>query len=266
MRKAMQCVVVVLFCSIGWLPSAAKPSKEQKKAVEESLKGRYKVTRMYGVGIKLLQALSEDTDSRPSKQRKTTTDSDRGGIKEAGDVFVVNKEGLYASSDEDYASRNAVIIRNGQAIELPGRKEVFPEKGDRFYLTKIKVQDDGIRFDWLSQKQVPVFAVKGGQESRQRVCMITVFDLRGDLSLIAEAKTDEIAGLVEQWLMPEKKVVAAAEKAKNVSLEVGMSEEQIVVQLGKPNKTIQVGAKKYMKYPDMTITVEGGKATDIKVE
>jgi hypothetical protein len=59
--------------------------------------------------------------------------------------------------------------------------------------------------------------------------------------------------------------VAAAEEAKkNVTIEPGMSKDEVIKILGEPLKTISFGEKTMLKYDDMVVELREGKVVDVK--
>ncbi len=65
----------------------------------------------------------------------------------------------------------------------------------------------------------------------------------------------------EEYLQTTK---AAAEAAKNVRIEPGMSEKDVIGALGEPVKRIQFGKKTILKYPDITVEFEDNKVVEVK--
>ena len=53
---------------------------------------------------------------------------------------------------------------------------------------------------------------------------------------------------------------------KNVDIDLGMSEDEILQKLGQPTRTVRVGNQKSLVYADMTITVTDGKVSDVKLK
>lgn len=63
----------------------------------------------------------------------------------------------------------------------------------------------------------------------------------------------------------QQQAAAAPEPAKEPqSIEKGQTEDQVVAAFGKPDKIVNLGAKKLYIYKDMKITFVGGKVTDVQ--
>jgi hypothetical protein len=68
----------------------------------------------------------------------------------------------------------------------------------------------------------------------------------------------------QEYLQANKTAAQAEKAAKNVRIEPGMSEDNVIGILGEPAKRIQFGKKTILKYQDITIELEQGKVTDVK--
>jgi len=71
---------------------------------------------------------------------------------------------------------------------------------------------------------------------------------------------------IGKYLVPEAEAAEVSQSAKTIELNIGAAEEDVRKQLGEPTRIIKVGKQTFLKYPDMTITIEDGKVINIKVE
>lgn len=73
---------------------------------------------------------------------------------------------------------------------------------------------------------------------------------------------------INQYLVPTQEYLqaqkTAAEAAKNVRIEPGMTEDNVIRTLGEPTKRIQFGTKTILKYQDVTVELEDDKVTEVK--
>jgi hypothetical protein len=84
---------------------------------------------------------------------------------------------------------------------------------------------------------------------------------------------DAVIKEIDPYLLPAseykeaaKQAAVAAESAKKIDIQPGMSKEEVVKSLGEPLKTITFGSKTILKYKDMTIELQDGKVTDVKAD
>lgn len=77
---------------------------------------------------------------------------------------------------------------------------------------------------------------------------------------------DLISSTVGKYLQPTEKAEKALKAEKNIEIDIGATEEEVIEKLGEPLKTIRFGPQKTLKYPDMTVTLKDGKVSDVKVE
>jgi hypothetical protein len=75
-----------------------------------------------------------------------------------------------------------------------------------------------------------------------------------------------IVATVNKYFQPTDQAEKLLKAAKNIEIEIGATEEDVVAKLGEPLRTIRVGSQKTLKYPDMTIILKDGKVSEVKVE
>ncbi len=78
---------------------------------------------------------------------------------------------------------------------------------------------------------------------------------------------DEIGAYLvptDEYQKQEKDAAAKAEAKKDVTIQPGMTKEEVVKILGEPSKIITFGEKTLLKYPDMTVELQNGKVVDLK--
>src|SRR5258708_11520526 len=57
---------------------------------------------------------------------------------------------------------------------------------------------------------------------------------------------------------------APAKESKQIEITVGMKKEDVIKALGEPVKAIVFGKKTFLKYADITVTLEEDKVTEVK--
>jgi len=68
----------------------------------------------------------------------------------------------------------------------------------------------------------------------------------------------------DEYQEAKRKASETAEERKHVTIQPGMSKDEVVQILGEPVKTITFGAKTMLKYADITVELQDGKVTDVK--
>ena len=89
--------------------------------------------------------------------------------------------------------------------------------------------------------------------------------------VIESGNYDAVVHEINQYLLPTgeyKGAVAAAQQAKEgpkkIDIQPGMSKDDVVKNLGEPDKTITFGPKTILKYKDVTVELEADKVTEVK--
>lgn len=71
---------------------------------------------------------------------------------------------------------------------------------------------------------------------------------------------------INKYLLPESEAQELANGGKNIEIEPGMTEEQVIQKLGQPLQSVKFGDQKSLKYRGMTVVLKDGKVVDVKVE
>ncbi len=71
---------------------------------------------------------------------------------------------------------------------------------------------------------------------------------------------------INKYLLPESEAQELANANKNIDIEPGMTEEQVIQKLGQPLQSVKFGDQKTLKYKGMTVVLKDGKVIDVKVE
>jgi hypothetical protein len=133
--------------------------------------------------------------------------------------------------------------------------------GEKFWVTKIQVEGDGVTFTFLSDPfQDTRYAstlkfpyAKGQTPSADQV-----------LATVAEViKIDGDSGGGSQGAEQQAAADApAAAPTKTIAL--GQSKDQVVQSFGQPTKVVQLGAKEIDYYSDMKVTFTNNKVTNVE--
>jgi hypothetical protein len=213
---------------------------------------------------------------------------DPSGNVNGGSILVLQKDGLlmYPTSmpsppQSNYA--NGRISRNplgkgffgdlGNAMLVPGQSAQIPQRnagaGEKFWLTKADVKDDGVILGLLSDVYDGV---------RWRAELKFPFPKKSPppadllLSRIGEAVTVQTVEPPAAPPQPQPGPDAPlapiappppppADAAPPAAITVGQTVDQVLALLGQPKSIVDLGAKKIYVYPDIKVTFVDGKMT-----
>jgi hypothetical protein len=263
---------------------------------------------------------AEDQNSKAAIQKKleteyqvTKTTDDKSDIVTAGSVLVLHKDKVLMVAATSTANPCMNTYKDGRISptracgageklrRLPGFGRVpgggsAPAtrnfvSGEKFWVTKIDVRDNGIVFDFFTDA-VPA----GDQGVRYRAALTIPFGaltptveeaLKAVAEVITVAPSDDkdakggkgdkqqpAQGGEQEAAAPSQPAPAPAAEAPPAAIEapppppvevtVGTTTDQVVAALGNPLRTAKVGAKTIYFYKDMKITFVNGKVTDIQ--
>jgi len=84
-------------------------------------------------------------------------------------------------------------------------------------------------------------------------------------TVIKAGDTKTVIAEINKYLLPKEEAAAAMDAEKNIEIEIGLTEAQVIQKLGQPLKSIKVGAQKSLKFTDMTVTLTDGKVSEVKL-
>ncbi len=219
------------------------------------------VAGMVGVGQAAERGLVES--ALRAKYQITKTGLDRIRITEPGTVLVIQKEGISGDLSSDMTFLNNKV-RDGQVGQAGGWAASMQEKktsrvlkvGDKVYVFKIEVKDDQVRYFVITCDTYDVNV--GGSTRQTRYKALLSFELGKEF--LATAEVEDIKKVVDQVIVPESELKAANTK----SVEMGQSPGQVEAILGRPDKVVNLGAKKIYVYKDMKIVFVDEKVSDVQ--
>lgn len=231
-------------CVSGWAQERGRQSE-----IEESLQSRYRITRI-GPGALGFHG-SEST------------------VRRAGGVVVLRRPGVYGTYRRNLMVSMAI---RGQTVEvLSGEKEnaVMLVAGTRFYVVAVSAASDSITLGLLSTSDIS----SGGQNAPVWASLNFFFDK----DTLARGETEKIYPELDWWLLPEGTAGEAAAPApaqvpataptvtavpvtgKAIDLRPGMSRDEIVAALGRPNREIIFSARRWMEYRGLVAVLNQAK-------
>jgi hypothetical protein len=206
----------------------------------------------------------------------TKATADGTDVVTAGAVVVLQKDNLlmcrvnlpiptpnvYKNGAIDQEGLLGALGRMGTG-PLPGGGPPNTRKfvaGEKFFVTKIDVQKDGVEFRVLSDPF---------QDMRYHAVLKFPFakgvtanadDVIGGIAAVLKIDSGDNAGASAAPAPP----LPAAPAAQTKTIALGQTKEQVVSMFGQPAKVVQLGAKEIDYYPDMKVTFVQNKVTNVE--
>ncbi len=193
----------------------------------------------------------------------TKVSLDKVRVTTPGPVYVLKADGINADRATDVTMLVNKVV--GGQIEQPKgfAASMFSKQttkqfkpGDRLYLTRIDVKDQGLLF-WFISTDTSEYSEHGStKETRYRaVLFFEIPKTLADASQVAEIKkiTDPIVQLESE-----------AQAANTKTVELGQTPDQVKSAVGAPDRIIKLGAKEIYVYKDMKVVFVDGKVSDVQ--
>ena len=207
----------------------------------------------------------------------TKATADNTDIVTAGTVLVLQKDNLqmckvslpipthnyYKNGEVTQGGLMGVLNKLGNASLGGGADATTTRKfvaGEKFWVTKIEVENDGVTFNFLSDplQDVRYHAMlkfpfpKGQTPSADQV-----------LASVAQViKTDGGDGAPAAEQQQAASEAAAPAATKTIAL--GQTKDQVLQSFGQPTKVVQLGVKEIDYYTDMKVTFTNNKVTNVE--
>lgn len=236
---------------------AAAQQSGRAAEIQESLQSRYRLTRIgpraLGIG------------------------GGENSVRHAGGVVVLRKEGLFGSFKRNQLISMSIV---GSKVDvLSGEKEssIPLAVGERFYVVAVSVSSDAVTLGLLSTET----ASSGGRSGQIWASLNFFFDK----DLIQRGDVSHIYPEIDEWLLPEGSglatspatpapfpapVIATRKDAPPVAntvvidLHNGMTREEMVTAMGKPEREITYADRRWMRYAEVTALLEKGKVISVE--
>jgi hypothetical protein len=225
----------------------------------------------------------------------TQPTKDKSDIATAGAVLVLHKNGLlmYATSNPippQSTYKKGKITRNsfggnflrdlGNTMVTPGSSAPIVDRtfvtGEKFWVTKVDVKDDGVIFGLFSDSINDVryygelkFPFPKGQAPPTADLMNTI----AEVLTVDSGNTSSSGDGRSQASTPDASAPAPiappppppdTPPAPPKTIALGQTKDQVVAIFGQPQKVATVGPKEIDYYPDMKVTFVNGKVTDVE--
>jgi len=198
-----------------------------------------------------------------AKYGLTKVSWDKVRVTDPGPIYVLKAEGVNADRATDMTMLVNRVV-DGRVEQPKGfgasmfskqtTKQFKP--GDRLYLTKIDVKDDGLLL-WFISTETADYSDKGStKQTRYRAVMR--FDVPAPL--MEASQVDGIKKIIDPIVQLESEAQAANTK----TVELGQTPDQVKAAVGAPDKIIKLGAKEVYVYKDMKVVFVDGKVSDVQ--
>jgi hypothetical protein len=254
-RLSHVCLAFTLFSTVA--AAQKKPAEQNDRIVLEQI-----LTQTYQPSLvgKQLMGIGGETD-----------------IRRAGTIVVIQRPGLYGSLLHTEPASSAIdglqykLFRGHQDYEVPA--------GERYYVTAVAVGSDTILVALISARSLSTQAGTGR--------MWTTLSFKFSPNVLATADKETVFREFDQWLMPEGRATSAAPVAppamtaypaaapvaappqsaaapkpaapSESALTPGMTREQILQAIGKPDREIQFDQRQWMIYPGFVAALKDNK-------
>jgi PEGA domain len=261
LKRLSFCTLAISLFSAG-AAAQKKPAEQNDRIVLEQI-----LTQTYQPSLvgKQLMGIGGETD-----------------IRRAGTIVVIQRPGLYGSLLHTEPASSAIdglqykLFRGHQDYEVPA--------GERYYVTTIAVGSDTVLVALISARSISTQTGTGR--------MWTTLSFRFPANVLATADKETVFREFDQWFMPEGRatsvapaspaaaapavttypaaapvaapapqpVVAPRPAAPSESaLTPGMTREQILQAMGKPEREIQYDQRQWMIYPGFVAALKDNK-------
>lgn len=198
-----------------------------------------------------------------AKYGLTKVSWDKVRVTDPGPVYVVKAEGINADRATDLTTLVNKVV-DGHIEQPKGfgaslfskqtTKQLNP--GDRLYLTKIDVKDNGILL-WFISTETSQYENKGStKQTRYRAV------LRFELPK-TEMEASEVDS-IKKTIDPIVQLETEAQAANTKTVELGQTPDQVKSVVGAPDKIIKLGPKEIFVYKDMKVVFMDGKVSDVE--
>jgi hypothetical protein len=198
-----------------------------------------------------------------AKYGLTKVSWDKVRVTDPGPVYVMKAEGVNADRATDMTTLvNKVVDGHVQQPKGFGAsmfskqttKQFKP--GDRLYLTKIDIKDEGLVL-WFISTETSDFSEKGStKQTRYRAVL--------GFEVPKTSMEPSQVGEIEKIINPIVQLETDAQAANTKTVELGQTPDQVKTAVGAPDKVIKLGAKEVYVYKDMKVVFVDGKVSDVQ--
>jgi hypothetical protein len=198
-------------------------------------------------------------------------------VRRAGTIVVVQHEGLWGSFLRSEIASSSI---HGMKADLyRGHQDYALPVGERMYVISVHVGEDTVDIGMLSARLI------SAQRSAARVWTLATFYFSADT--LARADKDAVLREIDAWFLPEGRTSPAASSTaassasassptpqsappatSNTSTEqtlrTGMTREEVLAAIGKPQREITFQSQTWLHYPAMVVMLKDGKLSSVE--
>jgi hypothetical protein len=192
---------------------------------------------------------------------------DRFRVTGPGSMFTIQRDGITAVLATDMFGLVNHVTPDGSVRQARGGMADAMAKGsnrdlaigDRVYVYRLDVRDDGVDVVVLTHATVPI--QRNGSTSQVRYQATLRYDFPKDSLRVTDAAA--VLARIEQVLQPTASTATAA-GVQPKTVELGQTTAQVEAAFGKPEKILKLGAKVIYVYKDVKVTFTDGKVSDVQ--
>lgn len=160
--------------------------------------------------------------------------------------------------------------------------QVVPlQRGDPLKVDKIHVLDDRIEFNLIStslknlrdvdirKSSTETYTTARPGSTEQRIIVPNVgFRFRFYFSeeLLKHGQYRIVVDQINQYILPKDEAVGVLNAEKQVQIDPGMAEAEVLQRLGHPQRIITFADTKSLVYPGLTVVLKNGKVVEVKLQ
>lgn len=255
-------ITVLLVCLLSVICTCVAAASDVPKALKEKLESRYKGRKVSVVVPQIVVGIYQESGLLDNE-------------------FTVHYDHFYPSVQlpGKYQKRNNLDERTTE--EVTGNAQVIDQMatGETLQVLAIAVFKRGHDL-YMVDLMLRVLAAKrlatsvatsaAGYEHVDKLPFGVHFRFIYPLEVAERGDYETVVHEIDRYVLPEEEyrqsLVSAAQAAKHVELQPGMSKDDVLKVLGQPQKTVVFGKKVILKYPEITVELEDDKLVSVKAE
>lgn len=182
---------------------------------------------------------------------------DLGKIREAGEVFVIQQDGVLGAS-ANQTDKVVTQIEGGRLAQpfFTAKESHEFQAGERIYIRRVKIEADKIDLTILTCDSHKM-EVDGETEITRYSGVLRFVFPKGELPGMS---FQDVKAVVDSILLEESEAAAA----NTQTVRLGQTRKEIESILGSPNKIIDLGEKITYVYDDIKVIFVDGKVSDVQ--
>jgi len=164
---------------------------------------------------------------------------------------------------------------------LESTQRVPLQRGDPLKMDRIEFLSDRVEFNLISTgfralRQIDINKSSkesrttiSGTEASQRVKIPNLgfrFKFFFDKEILKGGEYRTVVSEISKYLLPQQEAKPMLEAEKNVQIDQGMSEDEVLKRLGQPLRAVSFGETKTLIYGDMKVALNNGKVVEVKID